>query len=136
MFFCLVFRVSRRCLLPSCKMYFHVSTHWTLIRHHTTTPRRCTEELPEKCLGVIRLINLDLDGAEPLDHVNPASPPTISPPEGSPYSEGEAAPAGSRRAGRRERSVAVGIEGPRSIAVSGAEPVAPSPSGRAIATNA
>ncbi|CAM9995770.1 unnamed protein product [Choristocarpus tenellus] len=28
---------------------------------------RCEEELPERCIGLIRLINLNLEGAEPLD---------------------------------------------------------------------
>ena len=61
---------------------------------------RCSEELPEKCLGVIRLINLDLDGAKPLgldqskplDDLNSTtSPHTASPPsdERSPLVQGE-----------------------------------------------
>ena len=99
-------------------------------------PRRCTEELPEKCLGVIRLVNLDLDGAEPLEHVNPASPSTPSLPEGLSPSEGEPASLGSRRAGRPGRSGAAGTEGPGSVAVGGGEAAAPSLPGRANATNA
>lgn len=36
---------------------------------HFRSNLRCEEELPEKCIGVIRLVNLDLQGAEPLEPV-------------------------------------------------------------------
>lgn len=57
---------------------------------YATTPvHRCNEELPEKCIGVIRLINLDLEGAEPLEDPNPKDPQT-PPAEVPPRSERQA----------------------------------------------
>ncbi|CAN0343527.1 unnamed protein product [Ascophyllum nodosum] len=67
---------------------------------------RCAEELPEKCIGVIRLVNVDIGRAEPL-----YSPePTSAPPSPS--------LAGGERKTASEGSIAVvGLELPDSTAV-------------------
>lgn len=52
------------------------------MREKTPPFCRCAEELPEKCIGVIRLVNLDMDGAEPLydSEPKPSPPPSIGTP--------------------------------------------------------
>lgn len=102
---------------------------------------RCEEELPEKCIGVIRLVNLDLDGAEPLEE-----PKIVADAAGSPVSTANGgAPPGSKgtspleggnegqdRNGARERvspGAAFRMTAPASMAAGGV-------SGRAVATNA
>lgn len=46
--------------------------HWIIkLNYNRKTVRRCEEELPEKVIGAIRLINLDLDKAEPLYSARP-----------------------------------------------------------------
>lgn len=100
---------------------------------------RCEEELPEKCIGVIRLVNLDLDGAEPLEEpkedIDPADSPISSATDGASSGGKRASPIGTNegwdRNGTREKVSpgTFGMPARPSIAAGGV-------TGRAVATNA
>lgn len=100
---------------------------------------RCEEELPEKCIGVIRLVNLDLDGAEPLEEpkedIDPADSPLSSATDGTSSGGKRASPNGGsegwdrNRVGEKVSPGTFGMPGPPSIAAGGV-------TGRAVALNA